>query len=739
MKNPLLTLIVLLTSLIASASDPMFYTISDMFGVSIREVFSVCKDKNDFIWGSGRTGMLRISENDFRRYNLPYNTTDNYFTRIAYHPELLVAYTNNGQFFTYNEVYDSFVLLADIKELLQNEFFNLNRAIIDRNKRIWIGSMDGLFKWENDRLDLILEETHVQYVALYDDSSIFVATTQGLGWMDIESNEFTHICKYKVNNEQEVSGFLYDPVTELLWVGTISSRLLCYKKEGTTYREMHVAELPEQPVLTIKKNRGTSSLLVGIDGQGLWELTEQGDSILNVYKEDVNDPYSLPGDGVYDVWIDGTERIWVATYTGGLSYMNKNQGYLQRISHQVNQPNSLINNFVNKVLEDSKGEIWFATNDGISRWNREENRWNHYLQNKQDQAKVFLALCEDDHGNIWAGTYSSGVHVLDGRTGKTLHHYFGKDEENGAFGRFISDLYKDSQGNIWIGGTRNIICYLEKEKRFRIYDQYPVYAIGELSPEKIVLACTHGLFVLDKEKGSIDRVLNNILANDIVLTGNDIWIATSGAGLIRYDRTNRTTESFTTQSGFPSNYVNSLLREEDCLWLGTENGLCRFFTADRTTYTYANNYPLSDLSFNPNSCSRLRDGNLIFGTNKGAVILNPDMMGQNSSKARIFFQDITVSGSSIRENDPLPAPMPVNKYTELALNYKQNNFILELSLRGCIIPVLNSSGKWRGSTRSGLSPPTSVLSLIPIFRGEVSASTSGCTTTISPGSWMSVC
>ncbi|MCD8166799.1 MAG: hypothetical protein LUE93_12210 [Bacteroides sp.] len=140
-----------------------------------------------------------------------------------------------------------------------------------------------------------------------------------------------------------------------------------------------MAELPEQPVLTIKKNRGTSSLLVGIDGQGLWELTEHGDSILNVYKEDVNDPYSLPGDGVYDVWIDDTERIWVATYTGGLAYMDKKQGYLQRISHQINQSNSLINNFVNKVLEDSKGDIWFATNDGVSRWNREENRWSHYL------------------------------------------------------------------------------------------------------------------------------------------------------------------------------------------------------------------------------------------------------------------------------------------------------------------------------------------------------------------------
>ncbi|MCD8166801.1 MAG: hypothetical protein LUE93_12220 [Bacteroides sp.] len=199
-------------------------------------------------------------------------------------------------------------------------------------------------------------------------------------------------------------------------------------------------------------------------------------------------------------------------------------------------------------------------------------------------------------------------------------------------------------------------------------------------------------------------LLNNILANDIVLTGNDIWIATSGVGLIRYDRTNRTTKSFTTQSGLPSNYVNSLLQEGDCLWLGTENGLCRFSTADRSVYTYANNYPLSGLSFNPNSCGRLRDGNLIFGTNKGAVMLNPGMIGQNSSQARIFFQDITVSGSSIRENDPLPAPVPVNKYTELALNYKQNNFILELISTGMYNTGVKFSWKMEGIDQDW-SPP----------------------------------
>lgn len=51
-------------------------------------------------------------------------------------------------------------------------------------------------------------------------------------------------------------------------------------------------------------------------------------------------------------------------------------------------------------MEDHEGHIWFATNNGLSRWNPVSNKWNHYYQNKSEQAKVFLTLCEDSQGRI---------------------------------------------------------------------------------------------------------------------------------------------------------------------------------------------------------------------------------------------------------------------------------------------------------------------------------------------------
>lgn len=687
MKNILFIFLVFLSTFKLSASDTRFYNISDIFGVPVRQVFTICKDQNGFIWGASKTGAIRISENDCRTYKLPYNTNNNYFTRIVSFNSLLMSYTNNGQFFIYDELYDRFDPLIDMRHVLNRNYISLNKVTICDNESIWIGAVDGLFNYHNGNLTEILPETNIQNIELYDRNHIIVATTLGFGLLNTNTHTFEYITKYKNENELEISSLFYDPTTRLIWIGTISNGILCYKAGASGIEQLSVTHLPHQPILSIKKNVETSNLFVCIDGQGLWELSGDGKTVINTYKEDVNDPYSLQGDGVYDVLFD-EERVWVATYTGGLSYMEQKQNTINQITHQINQPNSLINNYVNKVLEDRKGDIWFATNSGVSRWNRKENKWYSYLQDTYNQAKVFLALCEDNQGNVWAGTYSSGVYLLDGETGKLTGHYFEKEDENGVSGRFISDIYKDSEGDIWMGGTRNVICYLQKEKSFRIYDQKPLYAIQEISPGKMLLACTYGLTSLDKATGKTEILVNNILAQDITIIGNNVWIATSGSGLIQYDIINRTIERYNTQSGLLSDYINSILQQGDNLWLGTEKGLCRFSLTDKISYTYPNTYPLSSISFNTNSSWILKDNSLIWGTNKGAILFKPDMLEQKESKAKIFFQDINVSGSSIRRNDDLLNGVPVDKSNELTLNYKQNNFVLELLAIG-----KNSTGK----------------------------------------------
>jgi ligand-binding sensor domain-containing protein len=182
----------------------------------------------------------------------------------------------------------------------------------------------------------------------------------------------------------------------------------------------------------------------------LWELNKTNNKVQNIYTEDADNPSSLQGDGVYDILYDDiSRRVWVCTYTGGVSFLEQASPLINQITHQINNPNSLCNNNVNKILEDSQGNIWFATNNGISRWNVSSGKWNAFYHNEMEQAKVFLAICEDNNGRIWAGSYSSGVYVLDKSSRKEIAHYFGDPNIS-----FVLDIFKDREGNIWVGGNK---------------------------------------------------------------------------------------------------------------------------------------------------------------------------------------------------------------------------------------------------------------------------------------------
>jgi hypothetical protein len=67
-------------------------------------------------------------------------------------------------------------------------------------------------------------------------------------------------------------------------------------------------------------------------------------------KHDVDNPFAISGNGVYDIFHDESlNRVWVCTYSGGVSYFELGSSNIEQLTHQVNQPNSLVSNDVNSV------------------------------------------------------------------------------------------------------------------------------------------------------------------------------------------------------------------------------------------------------------------------------------------------------------------------------------------------------------------------------------------------------
>jgi len=89
-------------------------------------------------------------------------------------------------------------------------------------------------------------------------------------------------------------------------------------------------------------------------------------------------------------------------------------------------------------------------------------------------------------------------------------------------------------------------------------------------------------------------------------------------------------------------------------------------------------YPLSGISYNKSALFGLKNGQLAWGTNSGAIIFAPQSIREVSSKGKIFFQDLTISGRSIREIPSFKLKTPVDSLQTINLKYSQNTISLEL-------------------------------------------------------------
>ncbi len=672
-------LILLFAFLNSFSSETKFYSINTKYGISHRESNSICKDNYGFIWSSSKTSIIRLTEDDYHIYNLPYETANVVSVGLVYGNSALLAFTNNGQIFKYDAVSDRFILLINVVKELNEKRMSVTSVFIGDNNTIWIGTTTGIYYCQNNKLSLVgNDKSDFSQIERYNDHQLIVARGRSVCLLDLITLQFETLCTEPVKEGFVVSKFLYDEALNRIWIGTYSIGLFYLDLDSKSFNIPKIKNIPKQPILALELSN-ENSIYVGIDGQGVWEVSRNGDRVLNVYKESSDNPNSLKGNGVYDIYCDKNNRVWISTYSGGVSYFDQETPMVRQITHGINNTNSLINNYVNCIFEDSRGKLWFGTDNGISCWEVEKNNWRNFYQNKQEQAQVFLSLCEDNMGRIWAGTYSSGVYLIDGISGNQLAHYSHENSGSLFSTDYIFDIYEDSQGDIWIGGINTeVICYNPVEDVFRKYSRLPLNAFAELSPGKMVLGCTYGLLLTDKKTGELTQLIDGCLVQDVHVIDDIIWVCTGGNGLICYNTTSGERKNYTTESGLPSNFVNSIIHYDGFLWLGTESGLCRFSLEDNSVLTYTSVPALSNFSFNRNSNFRLKNGQLAWGTNNGAIIFNPNALKKIDNEGKIFIQDMTISGRSIRNFQGFKLTTPLDSISEVTLKHNQNTISMEL-------------------------------------------------------------
>jgi signal transduction histidine kinase/ligand-binding sensor domain-containing protein len=332
---------------------------------------------------------------------------------------------------------------------------------------------------------------------------------------------------------------------------------------------------------------------IWVGGQSGLDRLDRKTGKFKRFHHDPADPHSLSHDQVRALLVDKNGSLWVGTGTpwdaadpqhklGGLNRFDPKTETFTRFQHDPADPQSIANNKVRALLEDSRGNFWVGTaGDGLQRLDRGTGKFERlshdplhpdklsrpYLRNLAPAAHIaeshVTSIFEDQNGRIWISANPGGLNVFDPASDK-MQHFESAPGKGNLTTNHLWRIFQTRDGVLWIAcaGTGNALFKVKFEE-----EQFPFFPVPSGPNDSIYWS--HG--ILKDRAGHIWWALGG---NNSPGTLQPI---DRPAALQRIDR--RTGSTVILPIGDPKKPVMSItglsLDQDGKIWVGTDQGMFR--------------------------------------------------------------------------------------------------------------------------------------------------------------------
>ncbi len=166
-----------------------------------------------------------------------------------------------------------------------------------------------------------------------------------------------------------------------------------------------------------------------------------------VYKHKPDDANSLSENWVWAIFEDSSGYLWIGTFGGGACRFDPETETFVTYRHDPENPRSLSHDTVWSFYESSDGNLWIGANDGLNKLNPETGAFSYYKPSPAE-ANVFR-IEPGKPGFLWLLT-PEGLHRFD-VSGATFEHYRTDAADSGSLGNVMRNLARGRSGLFWLG------------------------------------------------------------------------------------------------------------------------------------------------------------------------------------------------------------------------------------------------------------------------------------------------
>ncbi len=497
------------------------------------------------------------------------------------------------------------------------------------------------------------------------------------------------------------------------WIGTTSQG--AYMFDPVSYKYVNYRK--EDPVLHISGNTVMAfcddwdgNFLIGIDGGGI-NVINGSSGAMEYINYEAGNPESISTNGIYRLYIDRSETLWVGTYAGGVNYQGRYRYKFKNFAPVAGDTNSLSYKNVTSIIEDHDGDIWVGTDGGgLNKFSIQRNTFTRYRANPDNpnwlQTDVVIHMMQDNEGDLFLGSYSHGLTIFNPEAG-TFKQYLPSDSiENSIRGFHPWFIFQDSYDVYWIG---LLAVGLDRfDKTTETFTNYPsittdpttlnnpnIKIIYEDSKQNMWVGTEGGgLHLYNREEDNFTQFYydpdreGSLSNNDVREIYEDkkgrLWIGTNiGLNLMRQDSIGLF-EVLTIEDGLPNNTINGILEDDEGnLWISTNGGISKFNPELKTFRNYNKTDGLQGNEFNYTASLKSSTGDFYFGGKDGFNVFKPEKIIENRNIPNIVLTDFQIFNKSVDKikvrKKGKKIYQNISEVTEMKISYKQNVIAFEFA------------------------------------------------------------
>ncbi len=685
---------------------------------------SICcfsQDTTGQMWFSTKEGIIRYDTKTFKVYHQNKGLGTHFTNNVYCSKNGSIWVSTLKGFNKYNPLTDSFEPCID-KRFTES---NITAIKEDNMGNIWF------VDFTHNRLAVVNRNSQLNQVyeiEIPDNEFIYdiLFTQQGRVFLLTNFNSFFEffpkdgsVKPIQVISAQEKKALpsygyrtvnFFESHTGKIWIGSAYGYFNIYNPENEQFEKFYYTKkLNGRGFLGLNEAYEDSehTIWVGTWFGGLYKISPDRQTILHILPDEAN-PYTLSNNIVTCFFEDKAGYLWLGTEFAGANILKKNKKFYT-ITHKPADKNTLPPAIYSYTWVDEMAKLWVATDGGgLLLFDNINLAGRRVFKFGNVKVKRVFKLFESSDKTLWIGT-EKGLFEYN-QTNKSLkHHKYIKNDFNSLGGKNITAICEDREGNIWAGSMLGGLT--KYDRKTKSYHRFPYENSQKGTREKFVtdLYCNddnqlwattaNGLYRLDLKTGNTTIYKHNpenpnSLSTDRLIClmkyENKLWIGTENGGINIFNPQTSTFSFINKENGLPSNTIKAFITDNhNNVWLSTTHNLVKYDPKKKTmvvydksdgleSSVYINDYGMQDLEFCKNFAIKDRKGRLHFGGIAGMYIFHPDSLPQNSYKPPVHLEGIKVNGIS-RKKD-------INK---LILQPNENHLQFTLTVFNYIQPEKN--------------------------------------------------